>query len=249
MCSISSIYVFHSIHNMCSISSIYVYHSIHVWMNVWSLARSLARRSGKRVGFLSRGRASGGPHNPHSLRRPAPLAHCITQTLAIDFAALKELRGGSRLTELRLLPGPLFSTNSAREFSQFLSGERNGEGGRAGAGRGGERRRGWMANSVGTITRSSVWSAQRQSTPLETAPLCRQRAASFSFSCSLPLSKSSSCTYVSMTYFFFFLSASSSYVCAWLYVQFLHVLRLHYVRNRCLNRICEEIWCKFLHMC
>jgi hypothetical protein len=105
-------------------------------MNVWSLARSLARRSEKRVGFLSRGRASGGPHNPHSLRRPAPLAHCITQTLAIDFAALKELHGGSRLTELRLLPVRLFSTNSAREFSQFLSGERNGEGGRAGAGRG-----------------------------------------------------------------------------------------------------------------
>jgi hypothetical protein len=103
-----------------------------------------------------------------------------------------------------------------------------------------------MANSVGTITRSSVWSARTQSTPLETAPLCRQRAASFSFSCSLPLSKSSSCTYVSMTYLFFFLSASPSYVCAWLYVQFLHVLPLHYVRNRCLNRICEEIWCKFL---
>ncbi|KAH9553497.1 hypothetical protein CY35_08G013800 [Sphagnum magellanicum] len=51
-----------------------------------------------------------------------------------------------------------------------------------------------MANSVGTITRSSVWCARKQSTPLETAPLCRQRAASFSFSCSLPLSKSSSCT-------------------------------------------------------
>jgi hypothetical protein len=100
------------------------------------VARSLARRTEKRVGFLSRGRASGGPHNPHSLRRPAPLAHCITQTLAIDFAALKELCGGSRLTELRLLPVRFFSTNSAREFSQFLSGERNGERGRGGAGRG-----------------------------------------------------------------------------------------------------------------